>query len=227
MPQAGNQEARRADLRRWKAIALSFLIGAAVIFLGCSWWQASESGAPVWVGYVRAAAEAGMVGGLADWFAVTALFRRPLGLPIPHTAIIPRRKDEIGRSLGEFVETNFLATDVVRGKLESAGIAARAGEWLAEPAHAARIGAPINVGTATPLAFVWDDYPAAMRDKGVAPAGERGQPAKSSAKRAARQQREADRGAARPSPIQALKSAVKKAAAKGKKSGKPRKTRRS
>ena len=67
----------------------------------------------------------------------------------------------------------------------------------------------------------------AMRDKGVAPAGERGQSAKSSAKRAARQQREADRGAARPSPIQALKSAVKKAAAKGKKSGKPRKTRRS
>ena len=52
VPQAGNQEARRADLRRWKAIALSFLIGAAVIFLGCSWWQASESGAPVWVGYV-------------------------------------------------------------------------------------------------------------------------------------------------------------------------------
>ena len=78
VPQAGNQEARRADLRRWKAIALSFLIGAAVIFLGCSWWQASESGAPVWVGYVRAAAEAGMVGGLADWFAVTALFRRCL-----------------------------------------------------------------------------------------------------------------------------------------------------
>ena len=88
VPQAGNQEARRADLRRWKAIALSFLIGAAVIFLGCSWWQASESGAPVWVGYVRAAAEAGMVGGLADWFAVTALFRRPLGLPIPHTCLL-------------------------------------------------------------------------------------------------------------------------------------------
>ncbi|MFZ8299909.1 DUF445 family protein, partial [Staphylococcus aureus] len=65
-----------------------------------------------WLQYVRAAAEGGMVGALADWFAVTALFRRPLGLPIPHTAIIPRRKDEIGQQLGEFVETNFLEGDV-------------------------------------------------------------------------------------------------------------------
>ncbi|MEI5579620.1 DUF445 family protein, partial [Streptomyces brasiliscabiei] len=73
--------------------------------------------------YVRAAAEGGMVGALADWFAVTALFRHPLGIPIPHTAIIPKRKDEIGRSLGEFIETNFLAGDVVRAKLESTPIA--------------------------------------------------------------------------------------------------------
>jgi uncharacterized membrane-anchored protein YjiN (DUF445 family) len=86
--------------------------------------------------YVRAAAEGGMVGALADWFAVTALFRHPLGIPIPHTAIIPKRKDEIGRSLGEFIETNFLEAGVVRAKLESTPIAATAGAWLRDPEHA-------------------------------------------------------------------------------------------
>ncbi|MCG7468184.1 DUF445 family protein [Corynebacterium sp. ACRPE] len=127
VPQAGNQEARRADLRRWKAIALSFLIGAAVIFLACSWWQASESGAPVWVGYVRAAAEAGMVGGLADWFAVTALFRRPMGLPIPHTALIPNNKDRVGDALSDFVEENFLTADALSAKVREAELPL----WLA------------------------------------------------------------------------------------------------
>ena len=82
-----------------------------------------------------------MVGALADWFAVTALFRHPLGIPIPHTAIIPNRKDEIGQNLGEFVETEFLRGDVVRTKLEETAIAARLGEWLSVPAHAERVGA--------------------------------------------------------------------------------------
>ena len=79
---------RRRGLRRMKLVALSFLIGATVIFLFCTWAQ--SRGAGEWVGYVRAAAEAGMVGALADWFAVTALFKHPLGVPIPHTAIINR-----------------------------------------------------------------------------------------------------------------------------------------
>ncbi len=82
-----------------------------------------------------------MVGALADWFAVTALFRHPLGIPIPHTAIIPNRKDEIGRTLGEFVETEFLRGDVVRTKLQATAIAARGGEWLRVPAHAERVAA--------------------------------------------------------------------------------------
>ena len=86
-----------------KGVALGALIGMAVLFCVAFVLQRDIEG---W-GYVRAAAEGGMVGALADWFAVTALFRHPLGIPIPHTAIIPKRKDEIGRSLGEFVETNF------------------------------------------------------------------------------------------------------------------------
>jgi uncharacterized membrane-anchored protein YjiN (DUF445 family) len=96
------------------------------------------------LGYVNAGAEASMVGAVADWFAVTALFRHPLGLPIPHTAIIPTRKDALGRSLQEFVTTNFLAEDVVRGRIERAGVARRVGVWLADPGHAARITAELS-----------------------------------------------------------------------------------
>ena len=90
---------------------------------------------------MRAGAEAAMVGALADWFAVTALFRHPLGIPIPHTAIIPRRKDQIGRSLGEFVEGNFLTQDVLIQRLESVEIGRRLGHWLAQPTSARRASA--------------------------------------------------------------------------------------
>lgn len=82
-----------------KVVAVSFLLGATVVFLVCTWAQ--SHGAAPWVGYVRAAAEAGMIGALADWFAVTALFKHPLGIPIPHTAIIKRKKDQLGEGLGD------------------------------------------------------------------------------------------------------------------------------
>jgi len=120
-----------------KAVALGFLIGATVLFLLCRWGQAQ--GGPAWIGYVGAAAEAGMVGALADWFAVTALFQHPLGLKIPHTAIIKRKKDQLGEGLGTFVRENFLSPDVVETKLRDAEIAGRLGKWLAEPEHAARV----------------------------------------------------------------------------------------
>lgn len=123
-----DQERRRA-LRTMKAIALGALVVMAIAFVVAF----SLQGRYPWLSYVRAAAEGGMVGALADWFAVTALFRHPLGIPIPHTAIIPTRKDEIGRTLGEFVETNFLSGSVVRTKLASTSLARRAGEWLTAP----------------------------------------------------------------------------------------------
>ena len=134
-PEADAQ--RRRGLRRMKAFALSFLIGATVIFLVCRWGQAQ--GGPAWIGYVGAAAEAGMVGALADWFAVTALFRHPLGLKIPHTAIIKRKKDQLGEGLGMFVRENFLSPEVVETKLRDAEVAGRLGKWLSEPSHAARV----------------------------------------------------------------------------------------
>ncbi|NGO72886.1 DUF445 domain-containing protein [Streptomyces boncukensis] len=130
-------EERRRGVRRMKAIATGALLLMAAVFALTTW--AEHAGAGGWTGYVAAAAEAGMVGALADWFAVTALFRRPMGLPIPHTAIIPTKKDQLGQSLGEFVGENFLSEDVVRARLRAVGIGSRLGGWLAEPAHADRV----------------------------------------------------------------------------------------
>jgi uncharacterized membrane-anchored protein YjiN (DUF445 family) len=130
---------KRRDLRRMKAIATGFLVFATIVFLLARWQESVGAGA--WVGYVRAASEAAMVGALADWFAVTALFRHPLGLKIPHTAIIKRKKDQLGSSLGSFVGENFLAPDVVSQKVQAAQVPLRLGTWLADPAHAERVAA--------------------------------------------------------------------------------------
>ena len=125
---------RIAALRRMKGLALVLLFAAAALYVVA---RANQDASTTW-GYVRAFAEAAMVGALADWFAVTALFRHPLGIPIPHTAIIQNRKDQIGRSLGEFVETNFMSSDVIGERLANAGSGRRLGEWLSDPGHAAR-----------------------------------------------------------------------------------------
>lgn len=147
-----DQERRRA-LRVMKGVALGALILMAVVFVVAFVLQDRFP----WLQYVRAAAEGGMVGALADWFAVTALFRHPLGIPIPHTAIIPRRKDEIGRTLGEFVETNFLEAGVVRAKLESTPIARTAGGWLRDPAHAETVAAEASAVASGILRALSDD----------------------------------------------------------------------
>ena len=119
-----------------KTVATLLLVFAAIVFVVAK----SNEDRATWIGYVRAIAEAAMIGALADWFAVTALFRHPLRLPIPHTAIIPKRKDDIGRSLGNFVESNFLTAEVIDERLRGARIGQRAGQWLAVPANANRAG---------------------------------------------------------------------------------------
>ena len=140
MPAPSNELERRRVLRNHKIFVTSLLGVAAVIFLACSWWQ-SRGGTPGWVGYVRAAAEAGMVGGLADWFAVTALFKYPMGIPIPHTAIIPNKKDQVAEALSEFVSENFLNARTITDKVMQAGIPEKAGRWLAQEDNAARVSA--------------------------------------------------------------------------------------
>ena len=138
LPTPDNESQRRRVLRNHKIFVTSLLGVMAVIFLSCSWWQ-SQGTAPGWVGYVRAAAEAGMVGGLADWFAVTALFRRPLGLPIPHTSIIPRKKDQVAGALGDFVSENFLNAQTITDKVVQAKVPQRVGAWLVQPDNAERV----------------------------------------------------------------------------------------
>lgn len=123
-----------------QAIALGLLVGMAVLFVVTFIFQDRVP----WLAYVRAASEGGMVGALADWFAVTALFRHPLGIPIPHTNLIANKKDEIGEGLGAFIEENFLADDVVHDKLSEISGARMAGAWLRQPGHAARVSEMIS-----------------------------------------------------------------------------------
>ncbi|MFJ9570638.1 DUF445 domain-containing protein [Streptomyces bacillaris] len=132
---------KQRGVRRMKLTATGLLLFVALVYVLATW--AEHSGVTGWPGYVAAAAEAGMVGALADWFAVTALFRRPLGLPIPHTAIIPTKKDQLGQSLGSFVGENFLSGDVIRDRIHALGVGRRVGAWLAEPANADRVTAEL------------------------------------------------------------------------------------
>lgn len=123
---------RLRGLTRMRRIALSLLVLAAIIY------EVTRDHVG-FLGYVNAGAEAAMVGAIADWFAVTALFRHPLRLPIPHTAIIPNRKQALGESLQEFVADNFLNEQVVRERIESVGVSRRVGAWLAAERHSRRV----------------------------------------------------------------------------------------
>ncbi|MCK9904532.1 hypothetical protein CC117_18365 [Parafrankia colletiae] len=161
-------EARmRHGLRRMRVIATTLLAVMVTVYIIA--WRWGASGAPGWVDYVAAAAEAGTVGALADWFAVTALFRHPLGLPIPHTAIIPHRKDALGRGLQSFVGTHFLAEDVVREKVDQLGVAARVGTWLRRPENAERITAEVSSRAAAMISGIEDDLVRELVEKSVLP----------------------------------------------------------
>jgi uncharacterized membrane-anchored protein YjiN (DUF445 family) len=126
------QRARGLAAARRRATAL--LAGVTVLFVAVT--AAGAHG--ILLGYVQAGAEASMVGGVADWFAVTALFRHPLGLPIPHTALIVERKDQFAATLGQFVQENFLNADVLAERIRSARLVPRLAAWLADEANAAR-----------------------------------------------------------------------------------------
>src|SRR5689334_6654686 len=124
--------ARRLAAARRRATAL--LAGVTVVFVAVT--VAGAHG--TLLGYVQAGAEAAMVGGVADWFAVTALFRRPLGLPIPHTALIVERKDQFAATLGDFVVENFLNGDVLAERMHAARLVPRLAAWLSGQANADR-----------------------------------------------------------------------------------------
>jgi uncharacterized membrane-anchored protein YjiN (DUF445 family) len=125
-------EARRVGLRRMRTVAISLLLFAAAVY----WLTIEQDG---FLGFVNAGAEASMIGAIADWFAVTALFKHPLGIPIPHTALVPKRKEMLGRSLQEFVGANFLQEQVIRERLDHVGVSERVGHWLVEPENSKRV----------------------------------------------------------------------------------------
>ncbi|MEX3959175.1 DUF445 domain-containing protein [Trinickia sp. EG282A] len=123
------------DLRRMKAAATGLLIAMIALFAVSAFFERAY---PV-LGFVRAFAEAGMAGGIADWFAVTALFRHPLRLPLPHTAIIPRNKDRIGENLGNFFEQNFLSQEDIAAKLADVDLSGAFVRWIGKPEQTGQI----------------------------------------------------------------------------------------
>jgi uncharacterized membrane-anchored protein YjiN (DUF445 family) len=153
---------RRRGLRQMRMVAVSLLALAAAVYV-------ATLGRHGVLGFVNAGAEASMVGAIADWFAVTALFKHPLGLPVPHTALIPKRKDELGRGLEEFVGENFLQADIIRDRMAAATPSARLGVWLAEPANARRVVDEVAEVTAIGLAKVRDDHIASLVNDALVP----------------------------------------------------------
>ena len=144
---------RPGDLARMKAIALGLLFTAGLVYVAASVLLAPH---PAW-GYVAAFAEAAMVGAIADWFAVVALFRHPLGLPIPHTAIIPSNKNRIGENLATFICANFLSTQQVLAKLAQFDPAARLAGWLTEPRHAESLASHVAAALRYAIGVLDDD----------------------------------------------------------------------
>ena len=153
LPLLRPDEARRRQLAVSKRRATSLLAAVTVLFVVTTIW----GGGSTWVSYLQATAAASMVGGLADWFAVTALFRHPLGLPIPHTAIVVERKDQFGATLGEFIQESFLTPDAVVARLRGAGVVGRLADWLAEPANASRVAEEVADGVVALADLLKDD----------------------------------------------------------------------
>ena len=153
---------RRTGLRRMRTLAVSLLLFAALVYLV----TLGEGG---FLGYVNAGAEASMVGAIADWFAVTALFRHPLGLPVPHTALIPRRKDDLGRGLEEFVGENFLQEQIIRDRVATATVSQRAGDWLADPANVRRVVDEVAEVASIGLGKIRDEHVADLVTEALVP----------------------------------------------------------
>lgn len=136
---SNSAESAAQRLRAMQRLATGLLLLVAAVYVAARLYETRHPA----IGYLRAFCEAAMVGGLADWFAVTALFRHPLGVPLPHTAIIPTNKDRIGATLGQFVERNFLSPEVVSVKLAQVDFAQLSARWLSDPARAGAVASQV------------------------------------------------------------------------------------
>jgi uncharacterized membrane-anchored protein YjiN (DUF445 family) len=151
LPRFKSEETRRRRLVVTRRLAGALLGFATLVFI-----VTTAVGNAGWVGYLQATAEASMVGGIADWFAVTALFRHPLGIPVPHTAIIPERKDQFGETLGDFIQDSFLTPETITQRVAAARVSGRLAAWLCEPGNAERLSGHLADG-AVALADVVND----------------------------------------------------------------------
>jgi len=158
-----DDEIRRVRLAKMKRVATIMLVVVAAIFVVASIYEPAYP----FIGYIRAFAEAAMIGGIADWFAVTALFRHPMGIPIPHTAIVPSRKDRIGTALGNFVQRNFLTREVVAGKIAAMHLGERAAVWLSEPEHSRRLARHVARGVAGAANVLSDEDVQGLVERGI------------------------------------------------------------
>lgn len=158
-----DDEIKRVRLVQMKRVATLMLVGVALVFVVT---RLLESQYP-WLGFVRAFAEAAMVGGIADWFAVTALFRHPMGIPIPHTAIVASRKDRIGTALGNFVQRNFLTREVVTSKISAMKLGDRAAQWLARPENSRRLARHAAHGLSGAVGVMRDEDVQDLVDRGI------------------------------------------------------------
>ncbi len=154
LPPSPAEERKHQQLVTTRRRATALLAAVAAVFVATVVAGAEDGSL---LGYVQATAEASMVGGLADWFAVVALFRRPLGLPIPHTAIITERKEQFGETLGEFIQSSFLTPDTVAERVQLAQVGQRVAAWLADPAHADRVAAHLLDGAVQMTDLFEDD----------------------------------------------------------------------
>ena len=153
LPLSRSEEAKARQLEAAKRRATALLATVAVVFVAST--LAGEDGG--WAEWVRVGSEAALIGGLADWFAVTALFRHPLGIPVPHTAIVRERKDQFGATLGAFVQESFLTPDSVAERVRAAAVARRAADWLATPANARRVAGHLADALVAMADLVEDD----------------------------------------------------------------------
>ena len=152
-PENPSEVIRLKDLRRTRRQATALLVAVTVVFALSTAFKADAA----WLAWVQATAVASMVGGLADWFAVTALFRRPLGLPIPHTAIVVERKDRFAETIATFVQESFLSPEAVIQRVEQAQAIPRAAAWLSEPANAERLAARMTEALGSAVELMRDE----------------------------------------------------------------------
>src|SRR5688500_11713580 len=154
LPESPNAARQRRQLVTTRRRATALLGVVAGVFIAT---VAAGAEGDSWLGYVQATAEASMVGGLADWFAVVALFRHPLGIPIPHTAIITERKEQFGETLGDFIQTSFLTPDAVAERVRAAQVGDRTARWLADPVKAEKLAGHVLGGAVEAVDLLEDE----------------------------------------------------------------------